>query len=119
MRIMVLPCDGIGPEITEATMQVLKAADRKYGLGLEYTYEDAGVDSLEKHGITIRQETLEQARQFDGILLGPQSHMDYPPREQGGVNVSAGFVSGSTCTPTSARQEPVHPCRVGAVIWTS
>jgi 3-isopropylmalate dehydrogenase len=28
---------------------------------------------------------------MDGVLLGPISHLDYPPREQGGINVSAAF----------------------------
>src|SRR5512138_121675 len=91
MRIMVLPCDGIGPEITAASMKVLEAANRGFGLDLTFDYEDAGFVSLEKHGVTLRPETLERARTYDGVILGPQSHMDYPPRDEGGVNVSAGF----------------------------
>lgn len=76
MRIMVVPCDGIGPEITAATMEVLQAADAAFGLGLTYDYEDAGFASLEKFGTTLRDETIERARTYDGIILGPQSHMD-------------------------------------------
>lgn len=91
MRIMVTPCDGIGPEITAATMDVLQVADRQFGLGLIYDYEDTGFTSLEKYGTTLRDETIERARTYDGIILGPQSHMDYPARDKGGVNVSAGF----------------------------
>lgn len=91
MKIFVTPCDGIGPEITAATMEVLKVADAAFGLGLEYHFEDTGFTSLEKFGTTLRDETIERARTFDGIILGPQSHMDYPARDKGGVNVSAGF----------------------------
>ncbi|ANK76994.1 MULTISPECIES: isocitrate/isopropylmalate dehydrogenase family protein [Ensifer] len=91
MKIFVTPCDGIGPEITAATMEVLKAADAAFDLGLEYHFEDTGFASLEKFGSTLRDETLDRARTFDGIILGPQSHMDYPARDKGGVNVSAGF----------------------------
>lgn len=91
MKIFVTPCDGIGPEITAATMEVLKATDAAFGLGLEYHFEDTGFTSLAKHGSTLRDETIERARTFDGIILGPQSHMDYPARDKGGVNVSAGF----------------------------
>ncbi|HEX2553235.1 MAG TPA: isocitrate/isopropylmalate dehydrogenase family protein [Microvirga sp.] len=91
MRILVLPCDGIGPEITAATMEVLQRADAAFGLGLSFDYDDVGFVSLEKYGTTLRPETLDKARTYDGIILGPQSHMDYPPREKGGVNVSGGF----------------------------
>ncbi|MBB5577618.1 MULTISPECIES: isocitrate/isopropylmalate dehydrogenase family protein [Rhizobium] len=91
MKIMVTPCDGIGPEITAATMEVLQATDKAYGLGLTYDYEDTGFTSLEKYGTTLCDEVLERARGYDGIILGPQSHMDYPARDKGGVNVSAGF----------------------------
>jgi 3-isopropylmalate dehydrogenase len=91
MRIIVLPGDGIGPEITAATVEVLEAANEQFGLGLTYDYDDVGFASLEKYGTTLRDETLEKAKGYDGILLGPQSHMDYPPRDKGGPNVSAGF----------------------------
>ena len=36
MDILVLPGDGIGPEITEATLAVLTATDRRFGLGLSF-----------------------------------------------------------------------------------
>jgi 3-isopropylmalate dehydrogenase len=91
MRIIVLPGDGIGPEISAATIAVLEAANRLYPLALSFDYEDVGFASLKKYGTTLRDETLAKARTYDGIILGPQSHMDYPPREQGGRNVSAGF----------------------------
>ena len=47
--------------------------------------------SLNKYGTTLRDEVLEKAKAFDGIILGTQSHADYPAPEKGGRNVSAGF----------------------------
>ncbi|MBM2825464.1 MAG: 3-isopropylmalate dehydrogenase [Dehalococcoidales bacterium] len=91
MRILVLPCDGIGPEITEATMSVLEAADNVFGLRLTCDYDDVGFVSLKKYGTTLRDEVLERAKTYDGVVLGPESHMDYPAVEKGGRNVSAGF----------------------------
>jgi 3-isopropylmalate dehydrogenase len=91
MRILVLPGDGIGPEITAATMEVMEACNRAFNLGLNFEYDDVGFASLKKYGTTLRDATLERARTYNGIVLGPQSHMDYPAREQGGRNVSAGF----------------------------
>ncbi|GAM68596.1 3-isopropylmalate dehydrogenase [Vibrio sp. JCM 19236] len=91
MKLLVLPGDGIGPEITQAAVKVLNAADSKFDLGLSCEFDDVGFDSLEKYGTTLRQETLEKAKTYDGIILGTQSHADYPKPEQGGRNVSAGF----------------------------
>lgn len=91
MRLMVLPCDGIGPEIVAAAMDVLEAANRRFGLGLSYDYEDVGFVSLERHGTTLRQDVLERARTYDGIILGTQSHADYPAPEKGGRNISGAF----------------------------
>ena len=42
MHILVLPCDGIGPEITAAAMSVLNAADSTYGLGFSFDHDDVG-----------------------------------------------------------------------------
>ncbi len=91
MRILVLPGDGIGPEIVQASIAVLDAANAKFGLDLAFDYDDIGFTSLEKYGTTLRDETLEKARGYDGIILGTQSHADYPAPEKGGRNVSAGF----------------------------
>ncbi len=91
MKFLVLPGDGIGPEIVDASITVLDALARKYDLGLEYEHDDVGFASLEKHGTTLREEVLERAANHDGIILGTQSHADYPPPEQGGRNVSAAF----------------------------
>jgi 3-isopropylmalate dehydrogenase len=89
MKLLVLPGDGIGPEITRATVVVLEAASRKFDLQLEYEYRDIGFAALEKQGTTLPDGVLERAREVDGILLGPISHLDYPARDKGGVNVSA------------------------------
>lgn len=92
MRIMTLPCDGIGPEIMAATLNVVKAASTKFNLGIAFERESSGFESLESHGITLREEVLQRAcDEFDGVILGTQSHMDYPPLAEGGRNVSAGF----------------------------
>ncbi|MDP4024282.1 isocitrate/isopropylmalate dehydrogenase family protein [Methylobacterium sp. NEAU 140] len=91
MRMIVLPCDGIGPEIVAAAMDALNAANDAFGLGLRFDYDDVGFVSLEKHGTTLRQEVLERAKTYDGIILGTQSHADYPTPDKGGRNVSGGF----------------------------
>ncbi|MBH1964052.1 MAG: isocitrate/isopropylmalate dehydrogenase family protein [Comamonadaceae bacterium] len=91
MRLLVLPGDGIGPEIVAAAVHVLKAADTKFKLGFEYDYDEVGFASLDKHGTTLRDETLQSARGYDGIILGTQSHADYPRPEKGGHNISAAF----------------------------
>ena len=91
MKFLVLPGDGIGPEIVESAVAVLDAANKKFDLDLSYEYEDIGFVSLEKHGTTLREEVLQGARKYDGILLGTQSHADYPAPEKGGRNISGAF----------------------------
>jgi 3-isopropylmalate dehydrogenase len=91
MKLLVLPCDGIGPEIVAASLRVLEAAARKFDVALEMEHDLVGFDSLARHGTTLRDEVLERAKGFDGIILGTQSHADYPSPDKGGRNVSAGF----------------------------
>ena len=88
MRIVVLPGDGIGPEITDATIAVLEAVDRRHALGLTFERYEIGLVALRAAGTTLPERVVEAARAADGIVLGPVSHHDYPPREQGGRNPS-------------------------------
>jgi len=89
MRIAVLPGDGIGPEITASTLKVLELASKRFKLGLTFQQYDVGFASLKPKGSTITPEVIQACREADGIVLGPVSHSDYPPRAEGGINVSS------------------------------
>lgn len=89
MRILVLPGHGIGPEIVAESIKVLEAADKLFHLSLTIDYEEVGFESLRKYGTTLRSDILEKAKTYDGLILGPQSHSDYPSPEKGGRNISA------------------------------
>jgi len=91
MKILVLPGDGIGPEITAATLAVLERADALFKLGLEWQREEIGLVSLKNEGTTLPPRVLEAARSTAGVILGPLSTYEYPPRDQGGLNPSAEF----------------------------
>jgi isocitrate/isopropylmalate dehydrogenase len=78
LRILVLPGDGIGPEITAATLEVLRAADEAFGLGLKFEIRDIGFAALSARGSTLPSEVLDRVPLVDGVLLGPVSHYAYP-----------------------------------------
>src|SRR5690606_24432586 len=69
-KILVLPGDGIGPEIMTEAVKVLQAADEKYGLDIELSHDELGGAAIDKYGVPLADETLERARQSDAILLG-------------------------------------------------
>ena len=88
MKILVLPGDGIGPEITDATLGVLTVTDKLLGLGLEFETRDIGLKSLAEAGTTLPDAVMQRIPEVDGVLLGPVSHYDYPTRAEGGINPS-------------------------------
>src|SRR5258708_15791532 len=88
MRIAVLPGDGIGPEICAAAVSVLDLLNKRFSLRLEFESHEIGLASLKKSGSTFPDEVLAACRAADGILIGPVSHLDYPPRAEGGRNPS-------------------------------
>ncbi len=89
MRILVLPGDGIGPEIAAACTRALEALEGACGLGLALEAEAVGFASLERSGTTLTDDVVAAARAADGVILGPVSHHAYPAREAGGLNPSA------------------------------
>jgi 3-isopropylmalate dehydrogenase len=91
MKLLVLPGDGIGPEISAATLAVLRAADRKFGLELSVEEREIGLASLKTEGTTLPGGILERAREVDGVILGPLDQLRYPSADRGGLNVSAIF----------------------------
>lgn len=94
MKLLVLPGDGIGPEIMDASLTVLAAADKRYGLGLDFETMDIGLKAHAEHGSTLPDHVMQAADAADGVLLGPVDTYAYPAKEDGGINVSAGMRKG-------------------------
>src|SRR5881392_601445 len=89
MNIVVLPGDGIGPEITDATMKVLDCVKQALSLDLACDVREIGLPSLRSSGTTLAPSVVDACRRADGVILGPVSTADYPARDQGGINASA------------------------------
>jgi len=65
--ITVIPGDGIGPDIIDATIKILDKA----GCGFAYEYADAGLTALENHGDLIPETTLALIQKNKIALKGP------------------------------------------------
>ncbi|TYT25873.1 3-isopropylmalate dehydrogenase [Luteimonas viscosa] len=68
--IVVLPGDGIGPEIVAATLPVLEAVASRYGHAFSFAEHDIGGVAIDRHGEPLPAATLEAARRADAVLLG-------------------------------------------------
>lgn len=69
-KILVLPGDGIGPEIIAEAVKVLNVANEKYSLNLEQVNGELGGAAIDKHGVPLADSTLALAREVDAVLLG-------------------------------------------------
>ncbi len=77
-RIALYPGDGIGAEVTEATVGVLKALETKLGLfQLEFVSFDWGVQYYDRHGVVAPDDFIQTLDAFDAIFLGA---VGYPER---------------------------------------
>ncbi|MCE5324752.1 isocitrate/isopropylmalate dehydrogenase family protein [bacterium] len=66
-KITLIPGDGTGPEITEATRRVIEAT----GVDIEWDVKDAGVDVMDKYGTPLPSEVIESIRTNKVALKGP------------------------------------------------
>lgn len=69
-KIGVISGDGIGPEIVREARKVLDAVCKKYGHGFDYTDLLLGGASIDVHGVPLTEETIEQAKKCDAVLMG-------------------------------------------------
>ena len=65
-QIAIVPGDGIGKEVMEATLYVLEAFD----IDFDYVYGEAGDECLQKNGEALPEETLQIIRDADACLFG-------------------------------------------------
>src|SRR4029077_18425538 len=69
-RIVVLPGDGIGPEVTGAARRALDAAAARSDLRLDYVDDLIGGAAVDAYGVSLRPQTLRLCKTADAILFG-------------------------------------------------
>jgi 3-isopropylmalate dehydrogenase len=70
LDVLVLPGDGIGPEVTTQGLSVLKRACELGGIALALEEGSFGGASIDRHGEPITAPVLDRARAADAVLLG-------------------------------------------------
>ena len=66
-RVTLIPGDGVGPELSEATRRVLEAT----GVGFDWDVRGAGVEVMESAGTPLPAETLDSVKENRVALKGP------------------------------------------------
>src|SRR5438093_10780313 len=70
-RIALYPGDGIGPEVIDAAVSVLAAAEEQAGsFRLDYGHFDWGMAHFDRHGRVAPEDFLTTLGEFDAIFLG-------------------------------------------------
>jgi 3-isopropylmalate dehydrogenase len=70
-KIALMPGDGIGPELTEATLKILDVAQENFGVNLNIVPAEAGDAVLKKRGAALPEDTLKIIQESHACLKGP------------------------------------------------
>jgi len=73
-KIAVLPGDGIGPEVMDQGLKVLKAASAKFNFEVETEFGKIGAMAIDQTGNPLPDETIEICRNSNAVLLGAVGH---------------------------------------------
>src|SRR5205809_6356903 len=66
-RVTLIPGDGVGPELSEATRRVLEAT----GVGFDWDFQEAGADVMDTHGTPLPDQVLDSIRANGVAIKGP------------------------------------------------
>jgi 3-isopropylmalate dehydrogenase len=69
-NLIVLPGDGVGPEVIAEAVKVLQAVGKKYGHSFTLNMRLVGGVSIDAEGVAISKETLKLCKKADAVLLG-------------------------------------------------
>ncbi len=69
-KIVVLPGDGIGPEITSVAQKLLGAVAQKFGHGFSFEEKLIGGAAIDANGTALPDDTLSACKSADAVLLG-------------------------------------------------
>ena len=76
-KIAILNGDGIGPEVTRQSINILNAVAERFGHSFEYTEALIGADAIDKTGIALPTETIDICLDSDAVLFGAVGHPKY------------------------------------------
>tara|TARA_B100001057_G_scaffold243972_1_gene244288 strand:+ start:1379 stop:2479 length:1101 start_codon:yes stop_codon:yes gene_type:complete len=85
LKFAVLPGDGIGPEVMEVALDVLKSAGEKFSFTLDYENADIGGIAIDNHGTAFPDSTKQICEVSEAILFGSVGGPKWeslPPKEQ-------------------------------------
>lgn len=69
-HVLILPGDGIGPEIVAQAERVLDFVNNQFGLEIEKSHAKVGGSAIDEAGVPLPEETLSLAKSADAVLLG-------------------------------------------------
>jgi 3-isopropylmalate dehydrogenase len=70
-NLVILPGDGIGPEVMQEGIKVLKRIEEIFSHKFELQYEKAGGAAIDSYGVPLPDQTLNSCKQADAVLKGP------------------------------------------------
>jgi 3-isopropylmalate dehydrogenase len=85
LKFAVLPGDGIGPEVMDVALDVLKVTGEKFGFSLDYETADIGGIAIDNHGVAFPDSTKTVCENAEAILFGSVGGPKWeslPPKEQ-------------------------------------
>lgn len=91
-KIAVIEGDGIGPEVTKQSINVLNAIAENFGQQFEYKYGLMGAVAIDKTGNPLPDETIELCLQSDAILFGAIGHPKYDNNPDAKVRPEQGLL---------------------------
>jgi 3-isopropylmalate dehydrogenase len=89
-KIVILPGDGIGPEVTSEAVKCLEMLSDHFGLGFDFEEHAFGGAAIDAHGEPLPELTLAACRSADAILLGA---VGGPKWDDAEVRPEAGLLS--------------------------
>ena len=73
----MLPGDGIGPEITKVTLELLKLAGQKEDVSFKFKEHLIGGAAIDETGVPLPDDTLEASKKSDAVLLAAIGGYEY------------------------------------------
>lgn len=77
LTIAVLPGDGVGPEVTNQSIKVLKAIAYEFNHNFKFTNADVGAIAIDKYNDPLPKKTLDLCKSANAILFGAIGHPKY------------------------------------------